>query len=174
MRVTVAKYLKERFKQNPAMQRKTMGILFIVIGFIVLAVGLFSYTLTATQTRNLALSVSDGAFARIELEQGDTVRGSLLIQSGNEGIKFYVEDPVGEVVYDGGTIYGSLDFSFHSQISGLYISRFENLSPTNQQSIEYSLTYSAVPRIVSFSAAIVGAGFFVAGIVLMFLKKKHA
>ena len=155
------------------MNRRTFCVLFVMIGLFVLAVGIYGFAFsTTTQTQTETIAASTGFFAQFELAQGDTVKGALTILDGNEGIVVYVENPVEEVIYNGGTVYNSLEFSFTAQTAGSHTINFENLSPASQQTIEYSLTYSTIPRTVSISATVIGAVFFVSGMILAVTSSK--
>ncbi len=94
---------------------------------------------------------------------------------GTAGIKVYVEDPPPmEVVYNGGTVYNHLEFSFSAQTSGVYRVNFENISPTNQQTIVYSVTFPSNPGILRYLAITVGALLLVAGpLIALSSSRKH-
>ncbi len=150
------------------MNKKALGAIILIIGLIVLAFGIYGYAFsaTATQTHTETIDASDGVFVQFELGQGDAVKGALTVLDGHEGIAVYVENPAKEVVYNGGTVYSSLEFSFNAQTSGAYIVNFDNLSSANQQIIEYSLTHSTNSRIVSLIATVIGALFLISGIII--------
>jgi len=154
------------------MNKQTVGIIFTIIGIVILGVGIYAYTYsTTTLTQTEALPASKSITVPLELGLGDKVQGALTIE-GSEGIKVYVEDPANQVTYTGGSVYSNVEFSFTAQSSGTYTVVFENLSPTNQQTIEYSFSYPAISSIVSYSLMAIGAILLIAGIVLAVILNK--
>jgi hypothetical protein len=154
------------------MQRKTLGLICIAIGAIALALGAYSYTLTSALNGSLILNAQETTNIGVELQAGATVKGTLNVTDGTQGVRFYFENPQGDVAYNGGTVYNSLEFSFDTAAAGNYTIKIENLSPTNQQAIEYAINYSAIPQTVSHVAVGIGAVIFGVGLVLAVLKKK--
>jgi hypothetical protein len=159
------------------MYRKTLGVTFTVIGLVALILGIYAYAFsTETLTQTITIDPSDGFAAQLEIEQGDVVRGALIILDGNEGITVLVENPATEVIYNGGTVYTNLEFSFNAQTTGLYALNFDNLSSANQQTIEYSLTHSTFSRTLSLAILVIGAILLAVGITtaIMSSKKNHS
>ncbi len=157
------------------MRRRTLGLTLALVGFTVLALALYTYALpNANLSKTVTLEPSSGTFAQVSLCPGDKVQGTLDVTDGTAGIKVYVEDPPPmEVVYNGGTVYDHLEFSFNAQTSGVYRVNFENLSPANQQTIAYSLTFPSNPGVIGYLAITVGVLLLVVGplIALSFRQK---
>lgn len=168
------------FKRQTKIDKKTMykkalGLTLTTIGLIILALGIYAYSFsTVTQNQTKTIDASDIHVAQLELELGDAVHSVLTILDGNEGIAIYVENHAQESVYDGGTVYTSLEFNFYVQTTGPYAVNFENLSPTNQQTIEYSLTHSTYSRTLSLAITIIGAILLIAGITTTFIASKKS
>ncbi len=157
------------------MRRRILGLTLAVVGFAVLALALYTSSLPVMrESKNLTLEPSTGTFDQINLNTNDKVQGTLDVIEGPAGIRVYVEDPSLKVVYNGGTVYNDLDFSFNAQTSGVYRVNFENLSPTNQQTITYSLVFPAIRGIVWYVAIVAGALLVVVGLgVAIVLGRKH-
>ena len=157
------------------MYKKALGLTFITIGLIILALGISAYAFsTVTQTETKTIDASEAYVAQLELEEGDTVHGVLTVFNGNEGTAIYVENPTNESIYDGGTVYTSLEFNFNTQTTGAYTVNFENLSPANQQTIEYSLTHSTYSRTLSLVATIIGFILLAVGITTTFISIRES
>ena len=157
------------------MYKKTIFVTLSIIGLLILAAGLYSYLFSAEiQTQTKAIETSERFTTQLNLEQGDTVYGTLTILDGTQGIAVSVENPAKEIVYDGGTVYTSLEFNFFVQTSGLYIVNFNNTSSTIQQTIEYSLAHSKYSPPLSLAAIIIGTIILIIAIttILMSNKKK--
>lgn len=158
------------------MYKKPLFATLSIIGIIVLVLGTYTYAFsTETQTETKAIDASKGFTAQLNLQQGDTVQGTLTILDGNQGIAVSAENSANEVVYNGGTVYTSLEFNFYVPTSGLYMVNFNNTSPNIQQTIEYSLTYSTYSPTLGLAAIIIGAIILGVGITTAFIsnKKNH-
>ena len=159
-----------------SLYKKALGATFITFGLVILAVGIYAYAFsTVTQTQTKTIDASNAYVTQLELEQGDAVHGVLIILDGNEGIAIYVENPTNESIYDGGTVYTRLEFNFNVQTTGTHTVNFENRSPANQQTIEYSLTHSTYSRTLSLVSTIIGAILLGVGITTSFIsiRKSH-
>jgi hypothetical protein len=84
-----------------------------------------------------------------------------------------VENPLREVIYNGGTIYNSLEFVFKAESNGIYLVNFENANPSNQQTVEYSLTYPAFPAVASSLMTFAGAALFGAGVSIWWIQGRR-
>ncbi len=154
------------------MQKRTLGLILTIIGLAILVSGIAAYTVSTTQTHTVTLPISDGLSVPLELSAGDKVQGAVTVLNGNEGINVYVENPQNEVIYNGGTVYSNVEFSFNAQTFGSYAVIINNLSSTNGQTIEYSLTYPSIPSIVGLALIIVGVFFVVAGVTMRIMLQK--
>ena len=157
------------------MYKKTLFLALSIIGLIILALGIYAYAFsTVTQNQTKAIDASEGFNAQLNLEQGVTVYGTLTILDGNQGIEVYVENPAKELVYDGGTVSTSLEFNFYVQTSGVYSVNFDNISPDNQQTIEYSLKHSIYSPTLSLGAMIIGAIILIISITTALISRLHS
>jgi uncharacterized membrane protein len=154
------------------MQTKTLGVIFVIIGLVLLVSGAVVFTYSNTQTRTRTLPVSEGLSVPLDLSAGDKVQGTITILDGGEGITVDVTNPNNEIIYNGGTVYNNVEFSFNAKTSGTYTVAIDNLSTSNSQTIEYSLTYPAIPSIVGIVIIIVGIFFVVTGVTMMVMLQK--
>ena len=62
---------------------------------------------------------------------GNSVRGSVQIEGGaNDDINFWIEDPLGNLVYSGGRVYSTHTYSFRPATSGIYKLVYDNTIST--------------------------------------------
>ena len=158
------------------MQRKTISLVLVLVGLVILAVGIFSYYIPpTTQNESRVLEQSDRVIIELNLEGGVT-KCSMTVLQGNEGTRVFVKDSqTQEIVYDGGIVYSDLEFSFEPQHPADYFFTFENISPNSQQTIEYSITYPTnIPKIISIITIIGGLVILLQGVILISLKRKKA
>lgn len=154
------------------MNKKSLGYILAVTGLIVLALGLYTYTYSTTLTQTETLQPLESRAVQFELGPGDKVQGSLKILSGDEGISVYVENPRGDVSYNGGKVYTNIEFSFNGQIPGKYYAIFNNLSSANTQTIEYIFTCPVLSSLASLAITIVGAFLLLIGATFLVLLHK--
>ena len=58
---------------------------------------------------------------------GNTVSGSIRIEGGaNDDINFWIEDPLGNLMYSGGRVYSTHSYSFRPVTSGFYKLVYDN------------------------------------------------
>ena len=104
----------------------------------------------------------------LELNGEDRVKGNLTILEGTQGIKIYLETPHNELVYDGGVVYNSLDFTLNVQSEGIHRLYLANLDPINQQKFQLSLTINQFPWFNSILIVSIGLLVSITGIVIIF------
>jgi len=154
------------------MNKQIVGIIFAVTGIIILSLGLFTYIYQTTYTQTEAMQPLEVKTFELDLTPGDKVQGTVTILDGSEGISFYVENPAGEFIYNGGTVYNSVDFSFNSKTTGTHVATFTNLNHLNEQTIEYSFTYPALPNLVSLAVTILGVFLVLIGLTFLVILHK--
>jgi len=154
------------------MNKQTVGIIFAVTGIIILSLGLFTYIYQTTYTQAETMQPLEIKTFELDLTPGDKVQGTVTILDGSEGISVYVENPTGEVIYNGGTVYNSVDFSFNSKTTGTHVATFTNLNPVTEQTIEYSFTYPALPNLVSLAVTILGVFLVLIGVTFLVILHK--
>lgn len=83
----------------------------------------------------------------MNLDQGDTVTGSISVSGGlGDAIDFWVTDPAGAQVLDFGRVSGGTEFSFSADRSGAYSLHFENgFSSTSSKTV--TVTYTLEKRV---------------------------
>lgn len=157
------------------MHKKTVGILAVIVGLIIFVFGMYTYALPdTTQTKTETISPSNGIFVQLQLEQQSNLKGSLSVLGGAQGINVYIADPNEEVIYNGGTVFTSLEFSVTAPTSGTYKVNFDNPSPANTQTIEYSVTYPAdFPKTISLTIIAAGTLLLVGGIAVTLILSKQ-
>jgi hypothetical protein len=154
------------------MNKKTLGIILALTGLVVLSFGLFTYIHQTTSTQTDTLHPLESKTFKLDLAPGYKVQGTLTVLDGNEGIAVFIENPDGEVIYNGGTVYSNVEFSFDAQKLGKYFAAFTNLSPTNEQKIEYSFTYPALPSLISLAVTIIGVFLLLIGVTFLVILHK--
>lgn len=156
------------------MNKKTLGYLLTSAGLVILVLGLFIYANPSTLTQTETLAPLESKTVQLELGTGDRVQGAVTVDEGNSGITVYIENPNGETSYNGGTVYNNVEFSFNAQTAGRHIAIITNLSPTNQQTIQYTFTYPAAPAIASIAVIIAGLFLILTGVSMIVILRKAA
>lgn len=154
------------------MRLSLLGVSLLVIGIVVLSVGVYTCAFPpATQTKTATLEPSAGSFEQLELNQGDKLQVTLTVTDGS-AVRVTVEDPSSEIIYNGGTVFMDLEFNVNAETSGIHKIHFVNDSPTDQLTIDYSVTYPTFPGILTYSAIIVGLLLAVNGLALILISKR--
>jgi hypothetical protein len=153
------------------MRHSTIGLVLVVIGIVTLTIGVYTYAYPIPQTKTSTVEPSAGIFEQLELNQGDQLKVALTVVDG-EGVSVTVEDELSETVYNGGTVYTTLEFNVNAQSSGLHRINFVNVSPTDELIIDYSIVYPAFPGILTYFALILGAVLVINGLAVILIMKR--
>jgi len=92
------------------MNKKTLGIILALTGIVVLSFGLFTYIYQTTYTQTDTLHPLESKTFKLDLTPSDKVQGTVTVLDGDEGIRVFVENPNGDVIYNGGTVYSNVEF----------------------------------------------------------------
>lgn len=90
-----------------------------------------------------------------------------------EGVSVTVEDPLSETVYNGGTVYLSLEFSLNAKSNGAHRINFVNVSPTDKLTIDYWIMYPAFPGLLTYFALILGVVLLINGLAVLIIKRSN-
>jgi hypothetical protein len=153
------------------MRLSTLGLVLVVIGIVTLTIGVYTYAYPISQTKTSTVEPAAGIFEQLELNQGDQLKVALTVVDG-EGVSVTVEDELSETVYNGGTVYTTLEFNVNAQSSGLHRINFVNVSPTDELIIDYSIVYPAFPGILTYFALILGAVLVINGLAVILIMKR--
>jgi hypothetical protein len=153
------------------MRHSTIGLVLVVIGIVTLTIGVYTYAYPISQTKTSTVEPAAGIFEQLELNQGDQLKVALTVVDG-EGVSVTVENAVPETVYNGGTVYTTLEFNVNAQSSGLHRINFVNVSPTDELIIDYSIVYPAFPGILTYFALILGAVLVINGLAVILIMKR--
>lgn len=151
------------------MNVKSAKILIIIVGLVLSITGFYTSFLTTNQNKTEIIDPLDEITFPLELNDADEVKGNLIILEGSQGIRIYIKEPNGELIYDGGAVYTSLDFVLNSQTKGTYRLSLINLNSEQQQKIQLSLLCNQFSRLTSFLVVFIGILLTFVGIVMMFL-----
>jgi uncharacterized membrane protein len=153
------------------MRLSTLGLVLVVIGIVTLTIGVYTYAFSTPQTKTSTIEPAAGIFEQLELNQGDQLKVALTVVDG-EGVSVTVEDALSETVYNGGTVYTTLEFNVNAQSSGLHRINFVNVSPTDELIIDYSIVYPAFPGMLTYFALILGAVLVINGLAVILIMKR--
>ena len=98
-------------------------ILFIMIFFLMVSL---IRTAEGVETKQFIVNAGSMQTFTLELEPGDTFRGSFSVSGGNNDVNFWVSDPAGKMLYPQQGVVSGRDFPFTAERAGAYVITFDN------------------------------------------------
>ena len=143
-----------------------------IVGIVLTVLGLLFYIspFVLISTDNYDISPSGGMSFTQHREKSERIEGYFTVIGGNEEIEFYIEDPFGVIVHNGGIIKSRHDFALTTEHSGVYTLIFEN----KQQSGKVVFLSSEMVIIgsdASLIIAILGILFLIIGVIDIYQKR---
>jgi hypothetical protein len=142
------------------------------IGIILTVLSLLFYIspFALVSTESYDISPGGGMSLTQHLEKSERIESYFTVAGGNEEIEFYIKDPFGVIVHNGGIVKSRYDFALTTKHSGEYTLVFEN----KQQSGKVVLLSSKTPIMnpyASLITAILGILFLIIGMVDIYQKR---
>jgi len=128
------------------MNRRTSSVLMFV-GMSVLISG-FYLAFFWMKLRQGHYNVEGGSVLQLSwyLQEGDRTEGGFTVSGGNEEVRFYIENPSGEIIYDARIVKTRLSSGFTAEDSGIYSLYFGNLEPLSDKRVHVGFRSPYEPR----------------------------
>ena len=95
---------------------------------VLIVVNLGAFPITSAKTQSCTVSPSGQCSVTFNLRRGDQVSGSVSIKGSSTGeTNFWVTDPGGASIYNGGKVSGVTSFFFSAGGAGAYALHFNSL-----------------------------------------------
>jgi len=143
------------------------------IGIVLTVLGLLFYTSILTSTSTDDYDVSPGGETSLtrHREKGERIEGYLTVLGGDEEIEFYIEDPLGVIIYNAGIIKSRHDFALTTEHSGVYTLFFGNKQQSGKV-VYLSRKMIIISPNVSLAIVILGILFLILGMIDIYQKRQ--
>jgi hypothetical protein len=155
------------------LNKKRLGQSIIILALFISIIGFYSFFLTNNQTIIENISPLNEMKIPLKLGYEDKLNGNLIIREENKGIKVYLEDPYGELIYDGGIVFSTLEFVINSKKEGTHNLTLTNLDPSQQQEIQIQITKNQISWSLSFIITLSGIILSVIGYFYFYKNRFH-
>jgi len=143
-----------------------------VVGIVLTVLGLLFYIspFVLISTDNYDISSGGEMSLTRYREKSERIEGYFTVTGGNEEIEFYIEDPFGVVIHNGGTVKSRHDFALTTEHSGVYTLIFENKQQSDKV-VFLSGEMVIIGSDASLIIAILGILFLIIGMIDIYQKR---